>query len=98
MAALDKAGVEAIKYGMFIKAYNRFKEPAVAKASTTKVCSECAERVFRLRLKNADTAEIRTFNVYFIKIRQCLVFMILNKPITLISNTISPTPSKYSVS
>ncbi len=45
MAALDKAGAPAIKYGMFIKAYNRLKEPEVAKAPTTKVCSECAETI-----------------------------------------------------
>ena len=59
MAALDKAGAPAIKYGMFmndvisfvilgfvvfmfIKAYNRLKEPEVAPAPKTKKCSECA--------------------------------------------------------
>ena len=59
MAALDKAGAPAIKYGMFIndvisfvilgfvvfmfiKAYNRLKEPEEAAAPTTKKCSECA--------------------------------------------------------
>ncbi|GIT97391.1 large conductance mechanosensitive channel protein MscL [Sulfurovum sp. TSL1] len=62
MAALDKAGAPAIKYGMFIndvisfvilglvvfmfiKAYNRLKEPEVSKSPTTKVCSECAETI-----------------------------------------------------
>jgi large conductance mechanosensitive channel len=62
MAALDKAGAPAIKYGMFIndvisfvilgfvvfmfiKGYNRLKEPEEVKASTTKVCSECAETI-----------------------------------------------------
>jgi len=59
MAALDKAGAPAIKYGMFIndvisfvilgfvvfmfiKAYNRLKEPEETPAATTKICSECA--------------------------------------------------------
>jgi large conductance mechanosensitive channel len=59
MAALDKAGAPAIKYGMFIndvisfvilgfvvfmfiKAYNRLKEPEEAPAPKTKTCSECA--------------------------------------------------------
>lgn len=62
MAALDKAGAPAIKYGMFIndvisfvilgfvvfmfiKAYNKLKEPEEAAAATTKVCSECAESI-----------------------------------------------------
>ena len=62
MAALDKAGAPAIKYGMFIndvisfvilgfvvfmfiKAYNKLKEPEAAKAPTTKICSECAESI-----------------------------------------------------
>lgn len=62
MAALDKAGAPAIKYGMFIndvisfvilgfvvfmfiKAYNRLKEPEAAEAPATKVCSECAETI-----------------------------------------------------
>jgi large conductance mechanosensitive channel len=59
MAALDKAGAPAIKYGMFIndvisfvilgfvvfmfiKAYNRLKEPDETPAPTTKTCGECA--------------------------------------------------------
>ncbi len=62
MAALDKAGAPAIKYGMFIndvisfvilgfvvfmfiKAYNKMKEPEEAGAPTTKTCSECAESI-----------------------------------------------------
>jgi len=62
MAALDKAGAPAIKYGlfindvisfvilgfvvfMFIKGYNRLKEPEEVKAPTTKVCGECAETI-----------------------------------------------------
>ncbi len=66
MAALDKAGAPAIKYGvfindvisfvilgfvvfMFIKAYNKLKEPEEAteevKEPTTKVCSECAMEI-----------------------------------------------------
>jgi len=62
MAALDKAGAPAIKYGMFIndvisfvilgfvvfmfiKAYNRLKEPEEVKATTTKICGECAETI-----------------------------------------------------
>ena len=62
MAALDKAGAPAIKYGMFIndvisfvilgfvvfmfiKSYNKLKEPEPEKAPTTKVCSECAETI-----------------------------------------------------
>ena len=62
MAALDKAGAPAIKYGMFIndvisfvilglivfmfiKAYNKLKEPEAAKVPTTKICSECAESI-----------------------------------------------------
>ncbi len=62
MAALDKAGAPAIKYGMFlndvisfvilgfvvfmfIKAYNKLKEPEAVKAPTTKICSECAESI-----------------------------------------------------
>jgi len=62
MAALDKAGAPAIKYGvfindiisfvilgfvvfMFIKAYNKMKEPEEASAPTTKVCSECAMEI-----------------------------------------------------
>ncbi len=62
MAALDKAGAPAIKYGMFIndvisfvilgfvvfmfiKAYNRLKEPEAAKVPITKICSECAESI-----------------------------------------------------
>ena len=59
MAALDKAGAPAIKYGtfindiisfvilgfvifMFIRAYNKMKEPEEAAAPTTKTCGECA--------------------------------------------------------
>ena len=59
MAALDKAGAPAIKYGtfindvisfvilgfvifMFIKAYNKMKEPEEAAEPTTKTCGECA--------------------------------------------------------
>jgi len=59
MAALDKAGAPAIKYGafindvisfmilgfvifMFIKAYNKMKEPEVAAKVTTKTCADCA--------------------------------------------------------
>ncbi|HEY9190599.1 MAG TPA: large conductance mechanosensitive channel protein MscL [Sulfurovum sp.] len=62
MAALDKAGAPAIKYGMFIndvisfailgfvvfmfiRSYNKLKEPEPEKAPTTKVCSECAETI-----------------------------------------------------
>jgi large conductance mechanosensitive channel len=62
MAALDKAGAPAIKYGMFIndvisfvilgfvvfmfiKAYNKLKDPEVVNAPTTKICSECAETI-----------------------------------------------------
>jgi large conductance mechanosensitive channel len=62
MAALDKAGAPAIKYGMFIndvisfiilgfvvfmfiKAYNKMKEPEEAKAVITKTCGECAESI-----------------------------------------------------
>lgn len=30
---------------MFIKAYNRLKEPEEVKAPTTKICSECAETI-----------------------------------------------------
>lgn len=62
MAALDKAGAPAIKYGMFIndvisfvilgfvvfmfiKAYNKMKEPEAESAPTTKVCGECAESI-----------------------------------------------------
>ena len=62
MAALDKAGAPAIKYGMFIydvisfvilgfvvfmfiKAYNKLKEPEEAKVPTTKICGECAESI-----------------------------------------------------
>ena len=62
MAALDKAGAPAIKYGMFIndvisflilgfvvfmfiKAYNRLKEPEETPAATTKTCSECAMEI-----------------------------------------------------
>ena len=59
MAALDKAGAPAIKYGtfindiisfvilgfvifMFIRAYNKMKEPEEVAAPTTKTCGECA--------------------------------------------------------
>jgi len=59
MAALDKAGAPAIKYGafindiisfvilgfvifMFIRAYNKMKEPDEAAEPTTKTCGECA--------------------------------------------------------
>ena len=59
MAALDKAGAPAIKYGtfindvisfvilgfvifMFIKAYNKMKEPEESSAPTTKTCGDCA--------------------------------------------------------
>ncbi len=62
MAALDKAGAPAIKYGMFIndvisfvilgfvvfmfiKGYNRLKEPEEVKAPITKICGECAETI-----------------------------------------------------
>ncbi len=62
MAALDKAGAPAIKYGlfindvisfvilgfvifMFIKGYNKMKEPEEVVAPTTKVCGECAMEV-----------------------------------------------------
>ncbi len=62
MAALDKAGAPAIKYGMFIndvisfvilgfvvfmfiKAYNKMKEPEEEAAPTTKVCGECAMKI-----------------------------------------------------
>ena len=62
MAALDKAGAPAIKYGifindvisfvilgfvvfMFIKAYNKMKEPEEAAAPTTKTCGECAMEI-----------------------------------------------------
>jgi len=62
MAALDKAGAPAIKYGMFIndvisfvilgfvvfmfiKGYNKLKEPEEAKVPTTKTCGECAESI-----------------------------------------------------
>lgn len=59
MAALDKAGAPAVKYGlfvndiisfvilgfvvfMFIKAYNRLKEPEEEVAATEKTCPTCA--------------------------------------------------------
>ncbi len=59
MAALDKAGAPAIKYGtfindiisfvilgfvifMFIRAYNKMKEPEEAAEPTTKTCGDCA--------------------------------------------------------
>ncbi|MBA1420041.1 MAG: large conductance mechanosensitive channel protein MscL [Epsilonproteobacteria bacterium] len=62
MAALDKAGAPAIKYGifindiisfiilgfvvfMFIKAYNKMKEPEAEAAPTTKTCGECAMEI-----------------------------------------------------
>ena len=62
MAALDKAGAPAIKYGMFIndvisfvilgfvvfmfiKAYNKLKEPEEEAVATTKVCGECAMEI-----------------------------------------------------
>jgi len=62
MAALDKAGAPAIKYGtfindvisfvilgfvifMFIKAYNKMKEPEEAAEPTTKSCNECAMEI-----------------------------------------------------
>ena len=62
MAALDKAGAPAIKYGMFIndvisfvilgfvvfmfiKAYNKLKEPEAAAVPKTKTCGECAESI-----------------------------------------------------
>jgi len=62
MAALDKAGAPAIKYGlfindvisflilgfvvfMFIRSYNKLKEPEEEAAPTTKVCSECAMEI-----------------------------------------------------
>ena len=62
MAALDKAGAPAIKYGifindvisfvilgfvvfMFIKAYNKMKEPEEEAAPTTKTCGECAMEI-----------------------------------------------------
>jgi len=62
MAALDKAGAPAIKYGtfindvisfvilgfvvfMFIKAYNKMKEPEEEAAVTTKVCGDCAMEI-----------------------------------------------------
>ena len=62
MAALDKAGAPAIKYGifindiisfvilgfvvfMFIKGYNKLKEPEEEAAPTTKVCGECAMEI-----------------------------------------------------
>ena len=62
MAALDKAGAPAIKYGifindvisfiilgfvvfMFIKAYNKMKEPEEDAAPTTKTCGECAMEI-----------------------------------------------------
>ena len=62
MAALDKAGAPAIKYGifindiisfiilgfvvfMFIKAYNKMKEPEEAAEPTTKTCGECAMEI-----------------------------------------------------
>jgi len=62
MAALDKAGAPAIKYGvfvndvisfvilgfvvfMFIKAYNKMKEPEEVVAPTTKKCNDCAMEI-----------------------------------------------------
>jgi len=62
MAALDKAGAPAIKYGifindvisfvilgfvvfMFIKAYNKMKEPEEEAVATTKTCAECAMEI-----------------------------------------------------
>ncbi len=62
MAALDKAGAPAIKYGvfindiisfvilgfvifMFIRAYNKMKEPEKVAAPTTKICDECAMEI-----------------------------------------------------
>ncbi len=62
MAALDKAGAPAIKYGvfindvisfvilgfvvfMFIKAYNKMKEPEEEAAPTEKTCGECAMEI-----------------------------------------------------
>jgi len=62
MAALNKAGAPAIKYGlfindmisfiilgfvvfMFIKGYNRLKEPEEAPAETEKVCPTCAMKI-----------------------------------------------------
>lgn len=62
MAALDKAGAPAIKYGMFIndvisfvilgfvvfmfiKAYNKMKEPNEEAVPTTKVCCDCAMEI-----------------------------------------------------
>ena len=62
MAALDKAGAPAIKYGtfindvisfvilgfvvfMFIKAYNKMKDPEEEAEVTTKTCVECAESI-----------------------------------------------------
>ena len=62
MAALDKAGAPAIKYGafindvisfvilgfvifMFIKAYNKMKEPEEESVPTTKTCDECAMEI-----------------------------------------------------
>jgi len=62
MAALDKAGAPAIKYGsfindvisfvilgfvvfMFIKAYNKLKEPEEEVAPTEKTCPTCAMQI-----------------------------------------------------
>ena len=62
MAALDKAGAPAIKYGMFvndvisfvilgfvvfmfIKAYNKMKEPEVEAEPTEKACPTCALKI-----------------------------------------------------
>ncbi len=62
MAALDKAGAPAIKYGMlindvisfvilsfvvfmFIKAYNKLKEPDLEAEPIIKVCSDCAMEI-----------------------------------------------------
>ena len=62
LAALDKAGAPAIKYGlfvndvisfvilgfvvfMFIKGYNKMKEPEEEAAPTTKNCNECAMEI-----------------------------------------------------
>jgi len=62
MAALDKAGAPAIKYGlfvndiisfvilgfvvfMFIKGYNKLKEPEEEVAATEKTCPTCAMKI-----------------------------------------------------
>ena len=62
MAALDKAGAPAIKYGsfvndvisfiilgfvifMFIKAYNKMKEPDEVAEATEKSCPTCAMKI-----------------------------------------------------